>query len=66
MDLTRKKPAGGRGKTADPGEDESGHGYLDGQMLIAMPVMEDPGLFAAKLPPAWATIRLKAISTVSC
>src|SRR3979409_2469608 len=42
MDLTRKKPAGGRGKAADPGEDESGQGYLDGQMLIAMPVMEDP------------------------
>src|ERR1043166_1272421 len=26
MDLTRKKPAGGRGKTADPGNDESGQG----------------------------------------
>src|SRR3954462_1425260 len=42
MDLTRKKPPAGRAKTAEPGEDETGQGYLDGQMLIAMPVMEDP------------------------
>ena len=42
MDLTRKKPAGRRHKTADADNDESGRGYLDGQMLIAMPVMEDP------------------------
>jgi putative transcriptional regulator len=38
MDLTRKKLASGRSKTDD---DESGRGYLDGQMLVAMPVMED-------------------------
>ena len=38
MDVTRNRPAGARGKT---GDDESGR-YLDGQMLIAMPVMEDP------------------------
>jgi putative transcriptional regulator len=37
-----KRPRTVRRKDADPGEDESGHGYLDGQMLIAMPVMEDP------------------------
>jgi putative transcriptional regulator len=40
MDLTRKKLASGRSKA---GEDaESGRGYLDGQLLVAMPVMEDP------------------------
>jgi putative transcriptional regulator len=37
MDLTRKRP-GGRHKTS--GDDESG--YLDGQLLVAMPVMGDP------------------------
>ena len=42
MDLIRKKPAGGGGKASDAGGDESGRGYLDGQLLIAMPVMEDP------------------------
>src|SRR5947207_7289225 len=42
MDLTRKKPAGRRNKTPDASDDASGRGYLDGQMLIAMPVMEDP------------------------
>ena len=36
MDLTRKRPAGR--KTS--GDDESG--YLDGQLLVAMPVMGDP------------------------
>src|ERR1700761_9061368 len=36
MDLTRKRP-GGRHKTS--GDDESG--YLDGQLLVAMPVMGD-------------------------
>jgi putative transcriptional regulator len=40
MDLTRKKLAGGRSKAG--AEDESGRGYLDGQLLVAMPVMEDP------------------------
>src|SRR5476649_2657118 len=34
MDLTRKKPAGGRGKSSGAADDESG--YLDGQLLIAM------------------------------
>src|ERR1700710_1979394 len=37
MDLTRKRPDG-RHKTS--GDDESG--YLDGQLLVAMPVMGDP------------------------
>jgi putative transcriptional regulator len=40
MDLTRKKLASGRSKAG--AEDESGRGYLDGQLLVAMPVMEDP------------------------
>src|SRR3954469_6058030 len=40
MDVTRNRPAGGRSRTGAGGE-ESGR-YLDGQMLIAMPVMEDP------------------------
>src|SRR6476661_6144981 len=39
MDPTRKTP--GRRKAAEADE-ESGRGYLDGQMLIAMPVMDDP------------------------
>ena len=38
MDPTRRKPKRGLGKRA---EDGSGQGYLDGQLLIAMPVMED-------------------------
>ena len=41
MDLTRKKLASRRNK-AGAENDESGRGYLDGQMLVAMPVMEDP------------------------
>src|SRR5437764_14226999 len=41
MDLTRKRPAASRSTTAE-GEHEESAGYLDGQMLIAMPVMEDP------------------------
>jgi putative transcriptional regulator len=40
MDPTRKITPGRR-KTAET-EQESGRGYLDGQMLIAMPVMDDP------------------------
>ena len=38
MDPIRRKPKRGQGKRA---EDGSGQGYLDGQLLIAMPVMED-------------------------
>jgi putative transcriptional regulator len=41
MDLTRKKLASG-GSKAGAEHDASGRGYLDGQMLVAMPVMEDP------------------------
>jgi putative transcriptional regulator len=41
MDLIRKKPTERAGKTSGPA-DTSARGYLDGQMLIAMPVMEDP------------------------
>ena len=41
MDLTRKKLASG-GSKAGVENDASGRGYLDGQMLVAMPVMEDP------------------------
>ncbi|MEA2882003.1 MAG: hypothetical protein QOH32_1259, partial [Bradyrhizobium sp.] len=40
MDVTRNRPAGGRSRTG-PADNDSGR-YLDGQMLIAMPVMEDP------------------------
>jgi putative transcriptional regulator len=38
MDPTRRKLKRGQGQRA---EDGSGQGYLDGQLLIAMPVMED-------------------------
>src|SRR5713226_9273589 len=38
MDPTRRKPKRGQGKRAEEG---SGQGYLDGQLLVAMPVMED-------------------------
>jgi putative transcriptional regulator len=38
MDPLRKRPKRALGKRA---EDGSGQGYLDGQLLIAMPVMED-------------------------
>src|SRR3954465_15070503 len=41
MDLIRKKPAERAARTSSPA-DPSARGYLDGQMLIAMPVMEDP------------------------
>ena len=41
MDLTRKKLASGQSK-AGADDDASGRGYLDGQLLVAMPVMEDP------------------------
>lgn len=38
MDPMRRTPKRGLGRRA---EDSSGQGYLDGQLLIAMPVMED-------------------------
>jgi len=41
MDLTRKKLVSG-GSKAGAEDDPSGRGYLDGQLLVAMPVMEDP------------------------
>ncbi|HYW64440.1 MAG TPA: YqgE/AlgH family protein, partial [Bradyrhizobium sp.] len=41
MDLIRKKPPDRAAKTSAPA-DPPHRGYLDGQMLIAMPVMEDP------------------------
>ena len=38
-----KKPKRGRGKITGVGDHSSaGRGYLDGQILIAMPVMDDP------------------------
>jgi putative transcriptional regulator len=43
MDPEGKKPKRGRGKIAGVGAHSSaGRGYLDGQILIAMPVMDDP------------------------
>jgi len=43
MDPEGKKPKRGRGKIAGVGDHSSaGRGYLDGQILIAMPVMDDP------------------------
>jgi putative transcriptional regulator len=43
MDPVGKKPKRGRGKIAGVGDHSSaGRGYLDGQILIAMPVMDDP------------------------
>src|SRR3954454_19198868 len=39
MSPARNRPKSGRTKTGDP--EVSGTGYLDGQLLIAMPVMED-------------------------
>jgi putative transcriptional regulator len=42
MDPTRKRPVNVRGTSAGAGDNSSDRGYLDGQMLIAMPVMEDP------------------------
>ena len=40
MDVTRKRPVGRR-KAAEGSDEAAGHSYLDGQILIAMPVMED-------------------------
>ncbi|RZN17598.1 YqgE/AlgH family protein [Bradyrhizobium sp. Leo121] len=37
-----KAPKTARGKVAGVGDNSSGSGYLDGQILIAMPVMSDP------------------------
>src|SRR5215212_5939667 len=37
-----KTPKPVRRKAADFGDNSSGDGYLDGQLLIAMPVMGDP------------------------
>src|SRR5580658_11231514 len=42
MDAEGKRPKGLHRKAAGVGEHLSGHGYLDGQLLIAMPVMGDP------------------------
>jgi putative transcriptional regulator len=43
MEPERKRPKGSRRKAAaDGGDNLAGRGYLDGQILIAMPVMEDP------------------------
>ncbi len=39
MDVTRKRP--GRRKAAEGSGEAAVHNYLDGQILIAMPVMED-------------------------
>jgi putative transcriptional regulator len=41
MDPARKRPIGGRTKARDGDSEVSGTGYLDGQLLIAMPVMGD-------------------------
>ena len=40
MDVTRKRPAGRR-KAAKGADETADRSYLDGQILIAMPVMED-------------------------
>jgi putative transcriptional regulator len=42
MDPAGKKPKTIRRKAAGSGNDSAGRGYLDGQILIAMPVMDDP------------------------
>src|ERR1700760_2685389 len=43
MEPERKRPKASRRKAvAESGDDLAGRGYLDGQILIAMPVMEDP------------------------
>ncbi len=42
MDRERKTPKIVRRKATGIGEVSSEHGYLDGQLLIAMPVMGDP------------------------
>ena len=42
MDPEGKRPRTVRRKAAGTGDNSSEHGYLDGQLLIAMPVMGDP------------------------
>ena len=42
MDPEGKKPKTIRRKAAGGGDDSAGRGYLDRQILIAMPVMDDP------------------------
>src|SRR3954451_18016376 len=42
MDPERKRPRIVRGEAAGIGDNSSEAGYLDGQLLIAMPVMGDP------------------------
>ena len=42
MDPEGERPRIVRRKTAGSGDDSAGRGYLDGQLLIAMPVMGDP------------------------
>jgi putative transcriptional regulator len=41
-DIRRKPAGGGTGKAAGKGGNSSKRSYLDGQLLIAMPVMGDP------------------------
>jgi putative transcriptional regulator len=41
MNPARKRPGRGRRQVDDAGADASDRSYLDGQLLIAMPVMED-------------------------
>jgi putative transcriptional regulator len=42
MDPVSKKPRSARSKAADIDDSSPENGYLDGQLLIAMPVMGDP------------------------
>ncbi|WP_159005364.1 YqgE/AlgH family protein [Bradyrhizobium sp. S69] len=42
MDPESKRPRTIRRRTARGGDDAASRGYLDGQLLIAMPVMDDP------------------------
>lgn len=42
MDPGGKRAGGGRRKAAGIGDNSAARGYLDGQLLIAMPVMGDP------------------------
>src|ERR1700759_5469612 len=42
MDPEGKKPKAVRRRAARGGDDVASRGYLDGQLLIAMPVMDDP------------------------
>ena len=42
MDPESKRPKTTRRKAARHGDNAASRGYLDGQLLIAMPVMDDP------------------------